>query len=123
MKKIFKAIVCLLVVVTLTGCGSKMTLEQFAAENQAKIESKSSLYKSELVARDNSLVVKTTYTKTYTEAQIETMKKSISNSNTQNSSMYYGLLNEVRKDLPKTKSVIIEFYNGDGTLISSREFK
>lgn len=125
MKKFLKVFVCLIAVITLAGCGSNENkLQEYIEENRSTIEAFSnSTIKAELLARNNSLVYKYTYTSTYAEAQVKSIKETLDKSLSSLSSTYKLALDECKKIAPDTKSVILEYYNGDNKLITSKEYK
>lgn len=125
MKKYLKLLICIFAVTCLFGCGAqKYTLEEYIDDNKAAVEALSnSIYDAELIARDGSVVYKYTYKTTYKSEQVELMKKSLDAGIKEQEDVFKAAYEEVKKLIPSTKSVIVEYYNGDNTLISSTEFK
>lgn len=148
MKKYLKILICALVVVTLTGCGSsnnsdadtkgssssvtkktttqvtESKLETFVNESRADVQKLSnSLFEADLIARDNSVVYVYTYKKAYDKSVLPTMKDSLETSINSQSSVFDSVLKYARLAEPTTKSVIVEYYNGDGSLIAKIEFE
>lgn len=143
MKKFTKAFICLFTVACLFGCGAKEVeenknvngnndvkdvggdeLQKFVDENKAAVESLSGdLFKVELLARDNSIVYKYTYKQTYESDVLENMKKALETSIKNQEETFKAVLSQAQTLIPSVKSVFVEYYNGDGALISSTEFK
>lgn len=150
MKKYFKLLICALIVVTLTGCGSsnnsatdtkgssnsvtttttkktpatKSKLEDFVNQSREGVKNVSnSLFDADLIARDNSVVYVYTYKKVYDKSVLPTMKDSLETSINSQSSVFEAVLDYARDAEPTTKSVIVEYYNGDGSLIAKIEFE
>ncbi len=146
MKKFIKLFVCVIAVFALAGCGLSKDnannndnttntdstvkeektnqLEKFVEENKEAVENLSnSVLDATLVAKDNSLVYVYTYKTTYDASVLGTMKESLETSINNQASTFNSVLDSVRTIAPDTKAVIIEYYNGDGNLITSIEFK
>ena len=75
-----------------------------------------------LELRGKSFVYVCTYIDTYPESSFGVMAEAIDNVLSSNSSIYSNLLAEMKKIDSNSKSVIVEYYNGDGSLIFSKEF-
>lgn len=128
MKKYLKIALCALVLFMAVGCG-KATVEEndalveFVETNRSSVTTLSNdMLTADLLARDGSLVYSFKYTETFPEANVELMKKSLDESLKNNEKTYTDVLDSIRLVAPKTKSVIVEYLNGDGTLISSKEY-
>lgn len=78
---------------------------------------------ADIVLRDNSLVYVYKYTNTYPEESLDIMKASFEKSLDSYNSTYTNLLTQLKQIDKNAKSVILEYYNGDGTLIYSKEFE
>ena len=147
MKKTLKIIMCSIILLSLCGCSlfnkdtnntenstiinndenttntTSYTLEDFVEENRSSIMAfENELLTSDLVARDKSLVYIFKYKTTYSSSDLPAMKNSLDTSIANQRDTYMSVLNSLRTILPDTKSVIIEYYNGDNTLISKTEF-
>lgn len=134
MKKIAKLFICLLSVSFLAGCGvskfddvkssSNDQLQKFVEQNKSSIAALSTdMMTAELVARDNLLVYKYTYTETYSSEMLETMKKYFDASFEEQGDTFKKSLNQIRTEIPTLEALVVEYYNGDNTLIYSMDFK
>lgn len=138
MKKYFRVFMCLAIVFLLVGCGttsngsngqnnlntSEQKIQEFVEENKSSVESLSnSLLDVKFVARGKSVVYEYYYKTTYSAEQTSIMKTSIDKSINNSSSAFTNLLSELKTVVPDTESVIVEYYNGDNTLITAIEFK
>lgn len=143
MKKYLKVFICLLLTFALIGCGKSAKdknntnvngetnentkvnlLEKFVEENKSSVETFSNeILDATLVARDNSLVYVYTYKTKYESSVLPTMKKALETSINEQADTFNAVLNSIKAITPDAKSVIIEYYNADGTLIASIEFK
>lgn len=140
MKNWVKLFLCFMITFLLVGCslskenvdktnnGSSKsktnTLEKFVENNKEAVENFSNdVLDATLIARDDSLVYAYTYKNTFDESVLGTMKNSLESSINNQSEVFEADLKTARAFAPNTKSLIIEYYNGDGTLITSIEFK
>lgn len=150
MKKEFKLFICLILSLALIGCGKEATnnskntkstnnsvinnkekeksnlseLEEFVEKNKASIESLSNdIIDATIIARNDSLVYFYTYKTTYDKNALGSMKTALEKSINGQADVFNSALKSIKLVAPDTKSVIVEYYNGDGTLITSIEFK
>ncbi len=163
MKRYLKIFLCLVLVVSLTGCAfnfnkkdseneenndteqietggednqgdelsddttdntSSKKLVDFVKLTRARVQAISNdTAKVDLISRNNSLVYVYTYNKTYTSSEVLVMKEALETSINNEISTFENVLSSVKDVAPETKSVIIEYYNGDNTLITSIEVK
>lgn len=152
MKRFLKLTLCLVMLVVLAGCdskskdtdtktkeektpvqettkkeetkkGSSKALEELVESQREKIEGLSnSMLDVKFFARDNSIVYSYTYKNTYPSEQVSAMKEKLESTIKASSSVYTNLLASAKKMAPETKSVIIEYINGDGNLIAEIVF-
>ena len=164
MKRYLKIFLCLVLVVSLTGCAfnfNKKDSESQENNNTEQIETgggennqgdelsddttdntsskelvdfvkltrsnvqaiSNDTAKVDLISRNNSLVYVYTYNKTYASSEVQVMKETLETSINNEISTFENVLSSVKAVAPETKSVIIEYYNGDNTLITSIEVK
>ena len=163
MKRYLKIFLCLVLVVSLTGCAfnfnkkdseneenndteqietgggdnqgdelsddttdntSSKKLVDFVKLTRARVQAISNdTAKVDLISRNNSLVYVYIYNKTYTSSEVLVMKEALETSINNEISTFENVLSSVKDVAPETKSVIIEYYNGDNTLITSIEVK
>ena len=145
MKKFLKLGFCLMLVIVLAGCSfnfnkkdetttnnnetvtkkeSSDKIAEFVDQYKASIETFSnSTITATLLARGKSIVYSYTYVDTYTEEQTTAMKPALETAIDESKNVFTDLLTELRKIDPEAESVIVEYYNGDNTLITSIEYK
>lgn len=150
MKKFRFLLILFLVMTLFTGCGNKVkssvtdndnvvndviiesednsyggisSLEEYVDMVRPSIQDMSnSTVTMDLELRDKSFVYVCTYVDTYPESSFAGMAEAIDNVLSSNSSVYSNLLAEMKKIDSNSKSVIVEYFNGDGALIFSKEF-
>ena len=143
MKKALKLIICIALMFTVAGCGlaknvssnvaekeqvaektSEEKIKEFVEENREGVEEISnSTFDITLIAREKSIVYSYTYKQTFTDQQVAAIKTELEKSINSQASVFTNLLTSVREIVPDAKSVIVEYYNGNNTLITSIEFK
>lgn len=145
MKKVMSVFLCVMAVFMLVGCNDTKSndktqdntttttttttekadaLEKFVEENKSAVEKLSnSMFDATLIAKDGSLIYVYTYKETYDDEVIDSMKDALEESLNKQKETFNSTLKSVRLVAPDTKSVIIEYYNGNKKLITSVEFK
>lgn len=150
MNKLFKISACLMICVALTGCGSsnkndngvdssnkneKPTTNKVEKTSEEKIAefvdqykesvetSSNSIFDATLIARGKSIVYSYTYKTVYTSEQTEAMKPTLEKGIDSNKNVFTDLLTTLKTVAPDAEAVVIEFYNGDNSLITSIEYK
>lgn len=149
MKKILKVVICLMVFISFTGCGlsnknsegnnndtnksekpavnkktSEEKISEFVDQYRESVETFSnSIFDATLLARGKSIVYSYTYKTTYDKEDLETMKVALEKGIESSKNVFTDLLTTVRTVASDAESVIIEYYNGDKTLITSIEYK
>lgn len=143
MKNSIKVLFCLLLCIVLTGCNNSSDVNKTSKEEVKVVEKTDEEKLQEFVvdmrdnvkevsndtltadieARGKSIVYVYTYTTTYSKSQVSTMKPAIEKSIKESEKTFTDLLDVLRKEIPSTESVILEYINGDGTLVTSIEIK
>ena len=127
-KKLVALLVCcVLVVMTMTSCGSPSTLEEYVADNSAaeeSIESIASASGMEIEIKENTLTYIYKYTTTYTDEQVEYMKSAMDSALDNMSSTFESLGTQLEDETGISGIIIKVIYqNGDGSEILEKEFK
>lgn len=146
MKKGIRLFLCVMAIFMLVGCGDAKNndqskdnttttttttttekadgLEKFVEDNKSAVEKLSnSMFDATIIARDNNLVYVYTYKETYDNEVLGSMKEPLEESLKKQKEAFNSALESVRLVAPDTKAVIVEYYNGNKTLITSVEFK
>lgn len=143
MKRSLKIIITLSLIILLTGCGffeskevnndpnenivkktSEEKLGEFVDSYKESVEALSNdIFDARFIARGKSVVYAYTYKTVYNQTQIETMKPTLEKSIKDNSSVFTNLLSQLREIVPETEAVIVDYYNGDNSLITEIDFR
>lgn len=140
MKKIINGLVCLSLMFLLAGCGSKtntvndeqpevkqeetLTIQSFVDSMKESVENFSNdTLTATLEAREDSVVYVYKYKQTFDKSLLSTMKESLETAIKKQPEAFENLLKTLKTQIPTAKSVIVEYYNGDGTLIASITFE
>jgi hypothetical protein len=129
--KISAVFICLALCLSLFSCG-KTKLETFIDSDdfQSQVEEMSSSYESQglklsVSARGQSVVYTCQYTSELDEETIASMKKTLDNalSDSSMTSAFENILSTVKENVSDTESVIVEYTDKDGNVITSYEYK
>ena len=126
MKKILALIACAALCLSLAAC-SKLTLEDYLKENEAAL---SEQYKSlegsgvevSITARGTALVYTFQYTVDLPQDAATTKAKLDAVIDAQESDMTKAL-KDIKKEVDGVESIILEYVNKNGSVITSKEFK
>lgn len=119
---------CIAMCMSLTACSQKMTLESFVngTAMQSELDSLRATMGDtadiSLEARDNSLVYIFRY-KEDTGMDNATMAEALNTALDGMSSTFTSILNTVKTAVPDAESVIVEYQDMSGDVITSKEFK
>ena len=128
MKKLLGLILCcVMVVMTMTSCGSPSTLEEYIAENPEAEEGIDSVAASsgmEIEIKDNTLTYIYKYDTTYTAEYVDYMK-GIMDSALDNMSSTFESLGTQLEDETGIDGIVIKvlYQNGDGSAILEKDFE
>lgn len=118
---------CVLVVMTMTSCGSPSTLEEYIAENPEAEEGIDSVAASsgmEIEIKDNTLTYIYKYDTTYTAEQVDYMK-GIMDKALDNMSSTFESLGTQLEDETGIDGIVIKvlYQNGDDSTILEKDFE
>lgn len=135
MKKTYARItaifMCLVLCLSMFAC-SKPTLSDYVNSDdfQSQVKELSSSYESqgitlEVTTRDNSLVYKCQYTEDMDAETLKLVKESLDTALAGSSmtSAFSNILSTVKEAVPETESIIVEYLDKDGNVITSYEYK
>lgn len=118
---------CVLVVMTMTSCGSPSTLEEYVADNAEvadQIDSVAASSGMEIEIKDNTLTYIYKYDTTYTAEQVDYMK-GIMDSALDNMASTFESLGTQLEDETGIDGIVIKvlYQNGDGSAILEKDFE
>ena len=119
---------CIAMCLSLAACGQKMTLEAFVAseamQNEMKTlkESMDDSMDIRLEARENSLTYVFQY-KEDTGMDNATLAEALASSLDGMEATFTSILNSLKMAVPDAESVIVEYQDMNGEVITSKEFK
>lgn len=142
MKKILKLLLCLTFIIVMTSCGKdnfddrdivpdnqnnvinvktpEEKLQEYIEKNKASVISKSNeQYSVDLVLEGRSIVYVYKYRQVFSNEQINSMKSLFDNNIANEKNVFKRLLSTVRLTIPETESIIIKYYDGNDTFITS----
>lgn len=107
---------------------SNKKLKEFVDTCNKQLASQLDSYKSQgldvkITERNGSLVYSFAYIKQFDKDQIPTLKDQLEAGTAKADSVYQNMLTQLKKEVPSSKSVIIEYLNADNTVIFSKEYK
>ena len=127
MKKVIAAVLALVLCLSLAACNSGPSMEEYMQEHQTEYKAMAQSMSTngvtmEFSARDDSLVLSARLDMAVDEsvrvAAATVMEVSLEDSKQD----YLSILDAVREAVPSAKSIIVEFYDSEDTLIISKEF-
>lgn len=118
---------CVLVVMTMTSCGSPSTLEEYVADNAEvadQIDSVAASSGMEIEIKDNTLTYIYKYDTIYTAEQVDYMK-GIMDKALDNMSSTFESLGTQLEDETGIDGIVIKvlYQNGDGSAILEKDFE
>jgi hypothetical protein len=125
MKKFLAVLICLVICLSLAACGSSnRSLEDYAAAAKEEVsESIDSIEdaKFDILARGNSLVYSYQYTVDFGDTSA--LKEALDQALTSQADSFQDLLSSLKSAVPDAESIIVEYLDLNGNIITSREFK
>ena len=124
MKKFLSIFLVLVMALSLVSCASK-EVKQYVEANQSQVEATlnatSGVFENIVFeARGNSVAYKYTYAEKDMDADfVELLKESLDST----SDAMQDVLTQMRDECPDIESMIYEYYDGNGKLLISREYK
>jgi len=130
MKRIIAAVLALVLCLSMSACSflkKDLTMEEYMEKNQWMYDTIASTMSEDDVtmkfsARGDSLVLSATMDMEVDEQVKEAMVAAMEPTLEEGKQDYLDLLEDVKEDVSTAKSIIVEFYDNQGTLILSKEF-
>lgn len=103
-----------------------MTIQEYVEQNAEQLDSISSSFEGtginmDILARGNSLVYSCQYTMDIGDTDL--IKSTLDSSLDASSSTYESVLSLLKLQVPSAESVIVEYLDMDGNVITSKEYK
>lgn len=125
--KLFVLVLVLAVSISFASCGGPKTLEEYVNSNQEtkqEIESAGNGTGLEVSIKGNVVNYTYKYTTTYTDDQVEILKKSLESAMKKSEATFSNIATQLEKETEIDGiSIVVEYFNGDGKTIYSHEFK
>ena len=130
MKRVIAALMALVLCLSMTACGllkKDMTMDEYMQKNQTLYNTIADTMSDENVtmefsARGDSLVLSAKMDMAIDETVKEVVAAAMDASLEEGKQDYLDMLEDVREDVSAAKSIIVEFYDSEDTLIISKEF-
>ena len=127
MKRVIAAVLALVLCLSLAACNSGPSMEEYMQEHQTEYKTMAQSMSTngvtmEFSARDDSLVLSARLDMAVDESVRVAAAAVMEVSLEDNKQNYLSILDAVREAVPSAKSIIVEFYDSEDTLIISKEF-
>lgn len=127
MKKVLSMVLCVALCLSFAACGGKKTVESYINGIQDEIAQMEEQVKQQgmnlkVSARENTLVYTYQYTIDLGDAS-DQVAAGLEQSMDSLKSVFDGILQTLKKEIPSAESVVVEYLDKDGKVLYSHEYK